>query len=89
MFENKIVRGIHMSRYIASWMKSGGTFTRNLWNGEVAFRAWLGTLIIDGDRLTEDEIREIRNYADNGKLELETSAKLFLGKRKRHELPKD
>ena len=78
MLENKIVRGIHISRYIASWMKSGGTFDRSPWCGEIAFKAWLGTLVIDGEHLTEDEKRQICNYADNGKLELETSAKLFL-----------
>lgn len=82
MFENKIVRGIHMSRYVASWIKSGGTFDWNLLDGEVEFKAWLGTLIIDGEHLTEEEKQQICNYADNGKLELETSAKMFLEKRK-------
>lgn len=80
MFENKIIRGIHISRYIASWTKSGGTLKRNLLRGFPAFRAWLRTLEIDGDHLTKDEIRQICDYACNGKLELETSAKMFLEK---------
>lgn len=78
MLENKIVRGIHISRYVASWMKSGGTFTQSPLNGRGAFRKWLGTFRIDGVCLTEDEKQQICNYADNGKLELETSAKMFL-----------
>lgn len=78
MFENKIVRGIHMSRYIASWANSGGTLKRNLLNGFPAFRVWLRTLKIDGDHLTKDEIQQICDYARNGKLELEASAKNFL-----------
>ena len=77
MFENKIVRGIHMSRYIASWANSGGTLKRNFLCGFPAFRVWLGTLEIDGAHLTKDEIQQICNYARNGKLELETSAKIF------------
>lgn len=70
-FENSVVKGIHKSRYVSSWVKEGGKI-----NG--LFRRWLATLRIDGEALTDDEIREIYNYADNGKLELETRAHLFI-----------
>lgn len=80
MLENKIIRGIHVSRYVASWANSGGTFTPSAQTGRFAFRKWLSTLTIDGACLTENEIQQICNYAGNGKLELETSAKMFLEK---------
>lgn len=72
MFENKLIRNIHVSRYIASWMNVGGSV------GSIGFELWLERLLIDGEHLTEDEIRYIRNFARNGKMELETNAKLFL-----------
>lgn len=71
MFENKLINGIHKSRYIASWLKAGGS----LYFGEDVdnFREWL--LSMD---LTEDEVQDIVNLATNGKLELETTAKKFV-----------
>lgn len=72
MFENKLIRNIHVSRYIASWVKVGGSVD------SLGFELWLERLLIDGEHLTEDEIMYIRNFARNGKLELETNAKLFL-----------
>lgn len=80
MLENKSVRGIHVSRYVASWAKAGGTLTLSARTGRSAFRNWLSTLTIDGACLTENEIQQICNYASNGKFELETSAKMFLEK---------
>lgn len=72
MFENKLIRGIHASRYIASWVKEGGHFCRGL-RGRFDFRDWLKSL-----GLAADEVRYIYNLADNGKLELETSARAFM-----------
>lgn len=72
MFENKFIKGIHVSRYIASWLNVGGSIR------SLGFELWLERLLINGEHLTEDEIRYIRNFARNGKLELETNAKLFL-----------
>lgn len=72
MFENKLISGIHATRYIASWMKVGGHFGRRD-GGRFDFRDWLESL-----GLTEDEVRYIYNLADNGKLELQSSAKAFM-----------
>ena len=80
-FENSIIRGIHISRYIASWMIAGGTFKRHRGQptSSCAFLRWLRSLVIDGEQLTEDEVRTIYNFAHNGKLELQESAKRFIG----------
>lgn len=73
-FENSLIKGIHKSRYIASWMKAYGP---TIHRGGL-FEAWLRTLRIDGESLTEEEINEIMYYGMNGKLELQESAKRFL-----------
>lgn len=71
IFENRLIRGIHKSRYCASWMRAVGVkFNRG-------FKEWLKTLVIDGEHLTEDEIQEIWLFATNGKLELQESAKAW------------
>lgn len=75
MFENTLVNDIHKSRYFASWIRSGGAFDRK---GRHLFQKWLATLIINGRHLTHDEIMQIFNYAENGKLELELNAERFL-----------
>lgn len=75
MFTNNTVNNIHKSRYVSSWINVGGTLDRR---GRGLFRKWLKTLVIDGRPLTDDEIMEIITYASDGKLELETNAKLFL-----------
>lgn len=71
MFENQKVRGIHKSRYVASWINSGGM------RCDHHFIEWLKGLKIDDKHLTANEIQEIYNYARNGKLELEVSARNF------------
>lgn len=87
MFENKMIKGIHISRYVASWCKVGGG---KIYPADLSldpsfklskcktFAGWLQTLVIDGERLTRDEIVQICNYATNGKLELQESAKNYL-----------
>lgn len=71
MFENKLINGIHASRYIASWVIAGGS----LYYGEDIndFYKWL--LSMD---LTEDEAKHIKRLAENGKLELEIRAEKFI-----------
>ena len=70
MFENKVINGIHVSRYIASWTRAGGTLDRK---GITAFLTWLKFM-----GLSEEDARYIRNFAENGKLELQEHAKIFM-----------
>ena len=75
MFENKLIRDIHCSRYVASYVKAGGSLSsREAWR----FKGWLKSLVINGENLSDDEVRFIYNYGTNGKLELEEHAKRFL-----------
>lgn len=72
MFENRKINGyIYETRFIASWVRAGGS----LYYGEDVdnFYKWLLSL-----GLTEAEADHIKFLAMNGKLELETSAKKFL-----------
>ena len=80
-FENKIVGTgtLYYSRIIASWHNAGGVIysggCKNRITGENwRFVRWLKSLGF----LTEEQIREIRHMAEDGKLELEDSAKKFL-----------
>lgn len=71
-WENGITsQGIHCSRYIASYMKSCSQLKTGFYWSE--FRKWLRMI-----GLSEDEINHISFLADNGKMELETNAKMFL-----------
>lgn len=73
MFENKKTHnGIHYSRYIASWKKMGGKIYRG-----GLFEQWLKK-----EGLTEEEISDILLLAENGKLELEYSARMFMRENK-------
>lgn len=67
-FENKIIKGVHTSRYIASWSRVGGDI-----QDRDAMKAWL---LSEG--LTEEEADDIVYLASNGRLELQASAKQFL-----------
>ena len=65
---NNEVFYVHASRYIASFASVGGNvFNRTL------FGDWLRTLNVD-----EEGIDFITNFASNGKMELEMSARNFL-----------
>lgn len=70
-FENRQFEGIYYSRFVASWCKSGGKLN---WE----FKEWLKQLVINKKKIPDDTIREIYNYATNGKLELEMDAELYL-----------
>lgn len=85
-FTNELINGIHISRYIASWINAGGVLkTRPEFRKDMridrypTFRRWLGQLVINGRKLTDEEIRHIVNFATCGKLELESNAKNFIG----------
>lgn len=74
MFENKLINGIHATRYIMSWVREGGQLCTG---GDIDdFNEWLLSL-----GLSEDDADYIKYLATNGKLELETSAMKFLNKR--------
>lgn len=74
MFNNNIVDimgGVHKTRFIASWLRVGGS----LYDGKDFddFREWLKSF-----DLTESEVDDILNLARVGKMELETSARQFI-----------
>ena len=79
-FENSIIKGIHVSRYIASWVKCGYPihWCSRPRHEKDMFMAWLETLVINGERLTEEEIWTIHDFALEGKYELEVSATTFM-----------
>ena len=68
-WENKKFKGIHYSRIIASWFGD--------WKTNWKFQEWLRNLEIEGEKLPEDVIMDIYNLGTNGKMELETNAKMF------------
>ena len=74
MFENKIYENIYYSRFAASWVRAGGG--KFNWR----FKDWLKQLVINGKYIPEEIVNEIYNYAENGKLELETNAENFIRK---------
>ena len=72
-FENKIINGCdYATRFIMSWVRSGGTFGKH-GKGYDDFRKWLESL-----ELKTEDIEDIMFLAQNGKLELEVSAKKFI-----------
>ena len=73
MFTNIKVNDIHATRYIASWTRSGGKLY--YLDDVEKFYNWL---LSTG--MTEDEAKQIKFLATNGKLELENSVKEFLNK---------
>ena len=68
-WENKNFKGIYYSRFIASWFGD--------WKTNWKFREWLENLEIDGEKIPEEVIMDIYNLGTNGKMELETNAKMF------------
>ena len=72
-FENKIVGLTYCSRYIASWTKVHTRMKRPVYFGET-FMKWLTTEC----GLSEEDARFVRNFAENGKLEFETNAMMFI-----------
>ena len=76
-FDNAVVKGVHASRYIMSYLREGGEA-----NYRDKFRKWLKSLPME---LTEEEIDYIVGIYDNGKMELEMNAKRFLKNYKKSE----
>lgn len=69
---SETVKGIPITRYIASWYRVGGK------NHYEKMEEWLKSLNVDGQPLTDDEVVLIVECARNGKLELEVTAKRFI-----------
>ena len=72
MFENKKTKEqeIHYSRYIISWINGGGY---EKYDFSEEFEDWLKR-----NNCTEDEIRDIREMAMCGKMELEYDARAYV-----------
>ena len=76
-YENTKIKGIHISRYMASWIKEGGgTFGPK-------FRKWLESIRFDAGTenescLTKSEVDRICSFAKSGKAELESDAFRFI-----------
>lgn len=77
MFENVIIKGTHASRFIMSWIRSGGVLSK-IGRGCTEFDEWLSSL-----GLSKDERDIILEIAMNGKMELEMSANVFLKNNKK------
>ena len=69
-FDNAIIKGVHASRYIMSYLREGGEA-----NYRDKFREWLKSLPLE---LTKEEIDHILEIYSNGKLEFEINANHFL-----------
>ena len=73
MFENKVINGYtYATRFIMSWVRSGGKLDKR-GRGYNDFRKWLESL-----GLKTEDIEDIMLLAENGKLELEVSAKNYI-----------
>jgi hypothetical protein len=74
MFENKKdkVHDVHYSRYIMSYIRSGGVLSKR-GEGRETLNQWLVTLELD-----EEDIDNILDMATTGRMELESSAYNFL-----------
>lgn len=70
--DNEIINGIHITRYIASYLRRKEGFKI------LEFVEWLKTLEINGRHLTDDEVYRIRIIAEDGKLELQELAISFV-----------
>lgn len=70
-WENTFIRGIHASRYIASWIKIALRSEKKVYVSD--FSNWLKSLGLSGDEIS----RIVFLYVE-GKLELEDSARNFI-----------
>lgn len=80
MFENRMVNGIHATRYVASFV--GECARVGVYPTYRLCMEWLGTLTVNGETLDDADKRIICNLLENGKLELETNCREFLANRK-------
>ena len=71
-FKNAVIKDVHSSRYIASWLRAGGKLKTG--KDVSDFKKWLKSL-----GLSDEEVRQVWYLATNGKLELQENAKKFIG----------
>lgn len=84
MFENKVINGyIYATRFIMSWVRSGGKLDK-YGEGYDDFRKWLESL-----ELKTEDIEDIMFLAQNGKLELEVSARNYIANLSRERVAQD
>ena len=84
MFKNKVINGyIYATRFIMSWVRSGGKFGK-YGEGYDDFRKWLESL-----ELKTEDIEDIMFLAQNGKLELEVSARNYIANLSRERMAQD
>lgn len=76
MWSNKTECSIHVTRFIMSWVKMGGTLRTGM--DYENFEGWLRTLVVDGKNLSENDVNHILELARCGKMEFEYSAKSYL-----------
>lgn len=69
--ENPLINDIYASRYIASYSNEIGTIY------PTPFRQWLGSLVVNDSKLSEEDIDFLVDRATNGKLELEEHVRRF------------
>ena len=75
MFENKLINGEYATRYIVSWISSGGKLHRS--KDLDKFGEWLNSMGI-----SQDDIWHITYLATCGKFELEKNAESFIKQNK-------
>lgn len=75
MCDNRLVNGIHQTRYIASWINAGGEIRTGKDMDD--FRDWLWSL-----GLADAQVHQIANMAMYGNRDLQDSAKAFISKHK-------
>ena len=76
MWKNETECGIHVTRFIMSWVRSGGELRYG--KDYEDFEEWLNTIKVDGKNLSDQDVNHIMDLATNGKMELEYLAKEFL-----------
>lgn len=77
MWKNETECGIHVTRFIMSWVREGGELKRN-GRGYDEFEAWLRSLKVDGNHLSDQDVNHILDLTKCGKMELEYSAREFM-----------
>lgn len=71
-FKTNEVLGISIEQFVASWYMAGGYPVRD------KVEAWLESIEIHGQKLTEDQVQRVATAVVTGKCELQQFAKPFV-----------